>query len=391
MWTRKELKDKAKVAFKANYWKSVLMALALVMVIGGMSMYSWTMSLPAAAIPAATSSSSYSPDDVNVQIRGGKVVVDVEDGDGKTVHIDMDADELKDLGKVIEDAAGKDAHVNRIPAYLGPGVVLAGISVSLLMLVVVALVFANMVVRKVRVLQRRRERELAQIEQQRSQFITDIAHDLRTPLMAISGMSHAMVDGLVQDEAQREEYLRSICDKSDKMGTLVNAVFDYTKLGSGSFELNREVIDLPQLLLREAALAYTDAEDAGMTLTTCIPEEPCPISADRVQLSRVVANLIANAIRHNKAGTEVSVIFARQAGAAYVMVADTGIPIMRNADDLFQPFAQGDSARTNAREGSGLGLSICRKIADMHGFDLSIAQPYGRFTKAFVLKCPVCE
>ena len=254
-----------------------------------------------------------------------------------------------------------------------------------------ALVFADLVVRKVRALQEQRERELAQIEQQRSQFITDIAHDLRTPLMAISGMSHAMADGLVRDEAQRDEYLQSICDKSDKMGELVNAVFDYTKLGSGSFELNREAVDLSQLLLREAAIAYTDAEDAGMQLTTCIPEERCPVFSDQVQLSRVVANLITNGIRHNDRGCEVAVILVRQAGTAYVMVADTGIPIEGNAEDLFQPFAQGDTVRSMERGGSGLGLSICKKVADMHGFDLSIAQPYGRFTKAFVLKCPLME
>ena len=254
-----------------------------------------------------------------------------------------------------------------------------------------ALVFADLVVRKVRALQEQRERELVQIEQQRSQFITDIAHDLRTPLMAISGMSHAMADGLVRDEAQRDEYLQSICDKSDKMGELVNAVFDYTKLGSGSFELNREAVDLSQLLLREAAIAYTDAEDAGMQLTTCIPEERCPVFADQVQLSRVVANLITNGIRHNDRGCEVAVILVRQAGTAYVMVADTGIPIEGNAEDLFQPFAQGDAVRSMERGGSGLGLSICKKVADMHGFDLSIAQPYGRFTKAFVLKCPLME
>ena len=257
--------------------------------------------------------------------------------------------------------------------------------------VVGALVFANMVVRKVRALQEQRERELVQIEQQRSQFVTDIAHDLRTPLMAISGMSHALADGLVRDEDQREEYLQSICDKSDKMGELVNAVFDYTKLGSGSFELDLETVDLPQLLLSEAAAAYTDAEEAGMVLTTSIPEDRCAVLADRVQLSRVVANLIVNAIKHNPAGTEVSVILVRQAATAFVMVADTGVPITSSADDLFQPFSQGDAARTHTTGGSGLGLSICKRVADMHGFSLSIAQPYGRFTKAFVLQCPLCE
>ena len=254
-----------------------------------------------------------------------------------------------------------------------------------------ALVFADLVVRKVRALQEQRERELAQIEQQRSQFITDIAHDLRTPLMAISGMSHAMADGLVRDEAQRTEYLNAICDKSDKMGALVNAVFDYTKLGSGTFELNLEDVDLSQLLLREAAAAYTDAEDAGMLLTTCIPENRCTVTADPVQLARVVSNLITNAIRHNEAPIEIAVILVRQAATAFVMVADTGKPIEGNADDLFQPFTQGDAARSAARGGSGLGLSICKRVADMHGFVLSISQPYGRFTKAFVLQCPVRE
>ena len=271
-----------------------------------------------------------------------------------------------------------------------------GLAAVMLMLLAVpvvigALVFANMVVRKVRALQEQRERELAQIEQQRSQFVTDIAHDLRTPLMAISGMSHALADGLVRDEDQREEYLQSICDKSDKMGALVNAVFDYTKLGSGSFELDLETVDLPQLLLSEAAAAYTDAEEAGMVLTTSIPEDRCAVLADRVQLSRVVANLIVNAIKHNPAGTEVAVILVRQAATAFIIVADTGVPITSSADDLFQPFSQGDAARTHSTGGSGLGLSICKRVADMHGFALSIAQPYGRFTKAFVLQCPLCE
>ena len=254
-----------------------------------------------------------------------------------------------------------------------------------------ALVYAALVVRKVRGLQEQRERELALIEQQRSQFITDIAHDLRTPLMAISGMSHALADGLVHDEAQRTEYLHAICEKSDKMGSLVNAVFDYTKLGSASFELKREQLDLSQLLLREAANAYTDAEESGMHLTTYIPEERCIIMADAVQFSRVISNLISNAIRHCPPSTEIAVLLVRQAGTAFALVADTGDPITTNPDDLFQPFAQGDAARSTSREGSGLGLSICKRIADMHGFELGISQPYGRFTKAFVLQCPLYE
>ena len=91
--------------------------------------------------------------------------------------------------------------------------VAVGLFIAMLLLlatpvVVGALVFARMVTRKVRGLQEQRERELAQIEQQRNQFITDVAHDLRTPVMAISGMAHALSDGLVRNEAMRDEYLQ---------------------------------------------------------------------------------------------------------------------------------------------------------------------------------------
>lgn len=251
-----------------------------------------------------------------------------------------------------------------------------------------ALVFAYLVVRKVRAMQARREEELARQERQRNQFITDVAHDLRTPLMAISGMSHALADGLVRTDDMQQEYLNSICEKADKMGDLVTSVFDYTKLGSPGYSLQVETVDLPELLLREAAVAYTDAEDSGQELSVHVSEERCDVQADPVQLARVVANLLSNAIRHNEPGTEVALMMVRQAGAVFVVVADTGAPIAENPEDLFQPFTRGDAARS-AKGGSGLGLSICKRVADMHGFGLSLVQPYGRFPKAFVLQCPV--
>ena len=283
----------------------------------------------------------------------------------------------------------------RIQQTLGAGRAAAVSSVVLLMLLTLiippflgALVFSRMVVHRVRALQERREAELAQIDQQRSQFITDIAHDLRTPLMAISGMAHAISDGVVRDDATRDEYVRSIGEKADKMGGLVSSVFEYTKLGGGSFSLEREDLELPELLLREAAAVYTDMEDAGMTFSVQVPEDRFTVHADSVQLARVVANLLVNALRHNRAGAEIALMLVRRAGVAYVIVADTGEPIPGNPDDLFQPFVRGDAARQSTG-GSGLGLSICKRIAEMHGYDLSLVQPYGRFTKAFVLQCAV--
>ena len=141
MWTRKELKDKAKVSFKANYWKSVLVALILMVVIGGASAFS-SSSVPATTTPPAATTSSYSPDNVNVEIHDGKVKVDVDDRDGGKVHVNMDADDLRDLRDALDDIDVDDEDLAFNWVLFGPRMALVGVSVLLAMLVVVAIVIA---------------------------------------------------------------------------------------------------------------------------------------------------------------------------------------------------------------------------------------------------------
>lgn len=266
--------------------------------------------------------------------------------------------------------------------------VLLMLALLLLPVVVGALAFSRLVGRHVRALMRERDEEHERDARQRNLFLTDVAHDLRTPLMAISGMAHAMLDGLVPSEEGERDYLEAICEKTDRMGGLVNTVFDYAQLGSDGFVLHRECLDLPQLLLREAAAAYTDAEDAGMTLEAMVPEDRCTVYADPTQLGRLVGNLLTNAIRHNPPGTVIVLYLTRRAGVALVYVADTGTPIEGDPERLFQPFARGDEARSGTG-GTGLGLSIVARIAQMHGYQIALRQPCPPYAKAFVLQCPV--
>ncbi len=143
MWTRKELKDKAKVSFKANYWKSVLVALVLMVVIGGMSIYSSASSATSTALaPSTMITSSRTPDNVNVEVKDGKVVVDVDDEKGGKVHVDLDADDADELRDVLRDINVDDKDVSAISAIALPGMVFMGVSVMLVMLVVLAVVIA---------------------------------------------------------------------------------------------------------------------------------------------------------------------------------------------------------------------------------------------------------
>ena len=254
-------------------------------------------------------------------------------------------------------------------------------------IIVGALVFARLARGKFAAELEAAEEERRQYYAQRNLMLSDMAHDLRTPVMGISGLARALEDGMVEDEATRQRYLHSIVAKSEKMGDLATMLFDYIKLESKGFSLERKPVELSQLLLNEAAALYTDAEDAGMTFCVEVSEEETPLWADERQMKRVVSNLVANAIRHNPPGTAITLALVRRAGIAEIVVADTGTPIEGDPNALFEPFARGDKSRAGG--GNGLGLSIAKTIVDMHGYSLTLQQPYGRFTKAFVIACTI--
>lgn len=247
------------------------------------------------------------------------------------------------------------------------------------------LIYSWLVAMRVNEIAARRDAERMAYEARRNLMISDFAHDLRTPITTIAGYAGALADGMVTEPEQKKEYLEAIRRKSVRMTELINLLFDYVRLGSADFHLNKKDWDINALAAEVAASLYTDAEDAGMDLGADIPEEPFIVCADRGQVSRILHNLIINAIRHNPAGTQIEVRVRRMAGAELIAVADSGEPIPSDAGNLFEPFVKGDKSRTGDT-GSGLGLSIAKKVTEMHGWELGIAQPYEGHTKAFVLK-----
>ena len=251
--------------------------------------------------------------------------------------------------------------------------------------VIAAITYAKIVVEEVRALEGRRDAQKQEFDRKRNLMLSDIAHDLRTPITTIYGYSKAIMDGMVTDEKQQQEYLEAIHNKSARVSDLTNLLFEYVKLDSEGFSLEIEELDLAELLRENAALLFSDIEEAGMELSVDIPEGKEMIVADRLQLSRCVTNLLVNAMRHNPPGTRIELALRKQAGIWLVIVADTGDQIAEEIKDhLFDPFSKGDSSRKSGK-GSGLGLSIVDKVVQMHGWQLKLEQPYGKYQKAFVI------
>ena len=250
--------------------------------------------------------------------------------------------------------------------------------------VIAAITYAKLVVEEVRAIEARRDAQKQEFDRKRNLMLSDIAHDLRTPITTIYGYSKAIMDGMVTDGKQ-QEYLMAIYNKSARMSDLTNLLFEYVKLDSEGFSLEKEELDLSELLRENAALLFSDIEEAGMELSVDIPEKEERIVADRMQLSRCVTNLLVNAMRHNPPGTKIELALRKQAGIWLVIVADTGEEIPEKIKDhLFDPFSKGDNSRKSGK-GSGLGLSIVDTVVQMHGWQLKLEQPYGKYQKAFVI------
>lgn len=266
--------------------------------------------------------------------------------------------------------------------------------VVLLPYVLGALRFASITIREFREIQKEREAEQNEFHRKRNLMLSDIAHDLRTPMTTVNGYAKALADGMVTDPQKQQEYLEAIQKKSVRMNELINLLFEYVKLDSEGFSLDRKEVNLCELLRENGALVYADIEDAGMEFDIEIPEEVIMVSADAVQVSRVITNLLTNAMRHNPAGTRIGLYLHKSDERMYVMVADSGpfVPAELEAH-LFEPFAKGDASRKSGG-GSGLGLSIAKKVVEMHGWKmLFLQQPQiqhypcvERYAKAFIIE-----
>lgn len=252
-------------------------------------------------------------------------------------------------------------------------------------LLVTLFMFTRVVTSEVQRMEEEKEAIQRSYEKQRNLMLSDIAHDLRTPITTIGGYAKALNDGMVTQEEKRKEYLEAIENKSQRMSDLITLLFDYVKLGSEGFELKLEQTDLCELFRENAALLYSDVEEKGMEFVIEIPEEPCMVEVDALQFSRVVINIINNAIRHNAPGTEIKLELRQEAGRTVVIISDNGELIEDYvAEHIFEPFAVGDQSR-RTKGGNGLGLSIAKKIVQMHGWSLNLYQNQWGYKKAFII------
>ena len=236
--------------------------------------------------------------------------------------------------------------------------------------------------------ERERIRVAMERERQRSTLLRSVAHDLRSPLTALSGESNLLADGYDGlSDGERRELARDMSEEIIWLTDLVENILSMTRITESRLDLRRQDEVLDDLI--SGAVSHVERLMGDRKLTVSLPEEVVCLPVDGKLVVQAIVNLLENAAQHTPPGTPVSLRAAAENGSAVITVADEGPgidPAVRGR--LFERFVTADNAVADGQRGLGLGLAICRAIAEAHGGTVAVSdnRPHGA---CFTLTLPL--
>jgi signal transduction histidine kinase len=235
-------------------------------------------------------------------------------------------------------------------------------------------------------------RQLA-INEQKSNFVSAVSHELRAPLASLRLLAEGLADGRVAEEPKRREYARFIVQETRRLGTLVENVLGLARVDAGRHRYEFGPIDLTRLVRDTSRQLELLAVDRGVALEYQGPDpetHPVELVADAAALQQALTNLIDNAIKHAPVGTPVTVtLMPPESGSVVLRVQDQGPGIpLEDHERIFERFYRRGSELRRETQGVGLGLTLVREIATAHGGTIHVESEPGKGA-TFILSLPV--
>lgn len=228
---------------------------------------------------------------------------------------------------------------------------------------------------------KRQARELEKASKLQADFSAMIAHDLRSPLMNITGVAELMIEGMFGSVSEEQKkWLLRIQANSHNLVDLVSDFLDVSKLESGYIDVNREAVNLTELIQRNVENYRILALDKKISIIGSVDASLVSIHADPRRLDQVLGNLISNAMKFTEDGGEIEVGAApAQAAWVQVWVRDNGEGIPADElSQLFEKYRQGNNVKNSKHKGTGLGLVICKMIVEAHGGKIRVDSQEGK-------------
>ena len=212
----------------------------------------------------------------------------------------------------------------------------------------------------------------------KSQFLSNMSHEFRTPLNAIIGFTEVLQDKIPGPlNADQLEYLGDIHDGGQLLLRLINDVLDLSKVEAGRLELFYETFSIAQMVRESITTLRGLAEKKGLSIQLNLPPDLGLITADQIRFKQVLYNLLSNAVKFTDKG-EITVSAMIENQQLHLTVTDTGIGIRsEDMDRIFVEFSQVDASNSSRHEGTGLGLALSKRLVEVHGGRIWVESTFG--------------
>ena len=233
---------------------------------------------------------------------------------------------------------------------------------------------------------RRQASELEKANKLQADFTAMIAHDLRSPLMNITGVAEVMIAGVFGSVTEEQKkWLARMQANSRTLVDLVSDFLDFSKLESGYVEVRKERVDLSDLIQKSIENFRLLAQEKGISISAAVDSSLPAVHVDPRRVNQVLSNLISNAIKFTGENGEMEIgAVLVDASQVKVWVRDKGAGISPDEiGQLFQKYRQGGNAKCSSEKGTGLGLVICKMIVEAHGGKIWVESQLGRGTTFF--------
>lgn len=223
-------------------------------------------------------------------------------------------------------------------------------------------------------------------EQRRNEFIANVSHELKTPMTTIAGFADGILDGTIPKE-EEDKYLATIADETRRLSRLVRSMLELSKMESTGIDLaRRREFDVSETIISTLLSFESRATAKNLDVDLQLPEDHINVVADPDAITRVIYNLMDNAVKFAAPDSTLCISLWKTDGKAYVSVRDTGETIPENdLPFIFDRFHKSDRSRSLDRDGAGLGLYLVKSILDAHGEDIAVTSRDGVTEFVFTL------
>ncbi|MGO3497722.1 MAG: ATP-binding protein [Staphylococcus equorum] len=226
------------------------------------------------------------------------------------------------------------------------------------------------------------------IDQMKKDFIANVSHELRTPISLLQGYTESIVDGIVTEPDEIHESLSIVLDETKRLNRLVNELLSVARMDAEGLSVEKSVQPIDTLLNKMQQKYHSHAESLGLSinLNPNTHEQLWYYDLDRIE--QVLTNLIDNATRYTETGDAITISYGESETENILYITDTGSGITpEHLQQVFERFYKVDSSRKRGKQGTGLGLFICRMIVDEHGGSIDVKSKLGQGT-TFIIKLP---